>query len=115
MPLNFRFVSVGVPGKHNRPSGGGSGLRRVHLQGFWEQRSGRVPHHHPGVRAAAAQAAAETQQLPQRPEAGVAAPSAASAGPDWANGPGPGHQEGPRQELHAHVDAQRQKICSICT
>lgn len=48
-------------GHHDSSPDRGRGLRGVHLQGFREQRSGRVPHHHGGVGAAAAEAAAETQ------------------------------------------------------
>lgn len=84
-----------VAGKRDSSADRGGGLRRVHLQSFREQRSRRVPHHHAGVSAAAAQAAVKTQQFPQGPEASFTAPLAAPPGPDWANGPGPGHEEGP--------------------
>lgn len=99
-----------VPGHHNSATDRGGGLRRVHLQGLGEQRSGRLPRHHGGVGAAAA---AEAQQLPPGPEESLAAPLAASARSDWANGPSPGHEKGPGQELHAHVETKLQK--SICT
>lgn len=69
-------------GHHDSSPDRGRGLRGVHLQGFGEQRSGRVPHHHGGVGAAAAEAAAETQQFPKRPEAGLTAPVASTAGSD---------------------------------
>lgn len=93
-----------VPGQHDRSTDRGRGLRRVHLQGFGEQRPGRLPRHHGGVGAAATQATAKAQQLPQRPEASLTAPAASPTGSDWANGPGPGHEEGPCQELCAHVE-----------
>lgn len=54
----------------------------MHLQGLGEQRPGRVPRHHGGVGEAAAQAAAEAQQLPQGPEEGLAASLAPSARSD---------------------------------
>lgn len=84
-----------VAGKHDSSTDGGGGLRGVHLQGFGEQRSRRVPRHHGGVSAAAAQAAVKTEQFPQGPEASFTAPLATPSGPDWANGPGSGHEEGP--------------------
>lgn len=87
----------------------------MHLQGFGEQRPGRVPHHHGGVGAAAAQAAAKTQHFPQRPEASVTAPPATPAGSDWANGWSPGHEEGPGQELCAHVETHHYKYIYVYT
>ncbi|XP_042163290.1 rho-related GTP-binding protein RhoN isoform X2 [Oncorhynchus tshawytscha] len=64
------------------PSDRCGSLRGVHLQGVGEQRTGRVPHHHAGVCAAATQASAETQQLPPGPQTGV---PAAPAPPAWSD------------------------------
>lgn len=110
---SFFISSLHVPGKHDSSSDGSGGVCRVHLQGFWKQCSGCVPHHHLGVSATAAQAAAKTQQLPQRPETSLATAPSTSAGSDWANRPGPGHEEGPGQELCAHVETYHYKYIYI--
>lgn len=77
LPLSPMF-----PGQHDRAADRGGGLRGVHRQGLGEQRPGRVPRHHGGLGEEATQAAAETQQLPQGPEEGLAAAPAPSARPD---------------------------------
>lgn len=109
LPFSFLLCRLHVPGKHDSSPDGSGGVCRVHLQGFWKQCSGCVPHHHLGVSATAAQAAAKTQQFPQRPETSLATAPSTSARSDWANGPGPGHEEGPGQELCAHVETYHYK------
>lgn len=79
----------------------------MHLQGFRKQRSRCFSHHHSGVSAAAAKAAAKTQQFSQGPEESV---TTAPARTDWANGPGPHHEEGPSQELRAHVETRYHEL-----
>lgn len=76
------FASLCVAGQHDSSTDRGGGLRRVHLQGFREQCSGCVPHHHGGIGAEAAQATAKTQQFPQGAEASVTAPPPTPARPD---------------------------------
>lgn len=77
MPVFFIF-----PGHHDSSTDRGSGLCGMLLKGFGEQRSGRIPRHHGGVGAPAAQAAAKAQQFTQRPEAGLPAPLASPAESD---------------------------------
>lgn len=76
------LVCLRVAGQHDSSTDGRGGLRGVHIQGVGEQRTRRLPRHHGGVGAAAAQAADKAQHFPQRPEASVTAPAAAAAGPD---------------------------------
>lgn len=98
-PVDDWLVSnLWSPGQQPGQADGGRGLRRVHLQVFREQRPRRLSRHHAGVRRPRPPASTQTCWLTSRPQASLSAAAA-----DWDSRTPARHQEGPGQELRAHV------------